>query len=154
MKAEVKKELLKLAETAPDGLLHPSQVLEYAKSNPDSALHAEFEWNDKEAADSWRFQQASELIRAYVTILPQTTQHVRGLVSVPSDRANGGGYRRTEEVVKNDALRRQMVEDALKKIEKLQTCVSYLPELQPLFIEILAAVARFRESHEVVVKAA
>lgn len=140
----VKRELIALAASAPQGLLKPEQVLEFAKSNPESALHSEFEWNDAEAANQFRVQQARELIRVYVTVLPQTLQRVRGFLSVPSDRANGGGYRQTEDVLKNDVLRQQMIEDTLKRIESLRKSATYLPELQPLFAELFAVVANFR----------
>jgi hypothetical protein len=146
MKSDVKRELSALADKAEAGLLQPESIVEYAKKNPKSALHGEFEWDNARAATEYRLQQARELLRVYVTVVPQTLQTVRGFLSVPTDRANGGGYRRTEDILKNDALRRQMVIDTLKKVEQLKSAVSYLPELQPFFTELTALVDRYRSA--------
>lgn len=153
MKDDVKRELDALAEKTP-GVLKGEHIVQFVEANPSSALRGEFEWNNDECGRLYRLQQANNLIRAYVTVLPQTLQRVRGFLSVPTDRANGGGYRRTEDVLRNDALRRQMVEDVLKRVEGMRTSIAHLPELQPVFAEIGVAVARFRASQVGVAAAA
>lgn len=48
-----------------EGRLHVQDVLTEA-ANPASALHPAFTWDDQEAAESWRTQEARQLIRAVV----------------------------------------------------------------------------------------
>lgn len=143
MKDGVKRELIALAEQAGAEPLKAETIVTFAR-DPQTALHAEFEWDDAKAAAEHRLNQARELVRVYVTVLPSSPQPVRGFLSVPTDRLHGGGYRRTEDVLKNDALRLQMIEDVLKRAASLKTSGSYLPELQPFFAEIEAAILRQR----------
>ena len=45
-----------------DGCITISQVIEFARSHPKSALHREIEWNDAKAAEAFRHVQAAALI--------------------------------------------------------------------------------------------
>lgn len=144
MKDAVKDELRLLSQVSEGGLLMPEKIVEYAQQNPTSALHGEFEWDDAKAAQEHRLQQAREMVRVYVTVLPGTLQKVRGFVSVPSDRANGGGYRQTEGILKNDDLRKQMVLDVLKRVEALRSNVAMLPELAPFFHDLAVIIDKHR----------
>lgn len=142
--AKIAAELDGIAQASADGLLKPEDVVAFAARNADSALHGEFEWDDAKAAAEHRIAQARGVIRAYVTVLPGAPVRVRAFVSVPTDRANGGGYRRTSGVLKSDALRLQMVEDVLKRLEAVKTNATFLPELDPLFAQVDVLIAKYR----------
>jgi hypothetical protein len=57
-------ELDRLASLNPDGSLEAAQVLD-AERPPESVLHGQFTWDDAEAAEAHRLNQASGLIRRY-----------------------------------------------------------------------------------------
>lgn len=63
----------------------PKSVLEEGR-NTDSPIHGEFEWDDTAAAEKYRLEQATQLIR-HVRIVredePEQTYKERGFVSIP-----------------------------------------------------------------------
>ena len=87
-----------------EGLLRPADVVEAAR-DPESPLHSHFEWDDTEAAEKWREEQARQLIRnVRIEVGTSSPVLVRAFVSLPVDRQNGAGYRRFEDVIDNDFL--------------------------------------------------
>jgi hypothetical protein len=109
-----------LEEIKREGLIRPSDVVEHAR-NPDSALHACFEWDDSEAAHQFRLDQARKLLRVYVVTEQANTDNVRAFVSLSTDRRQeGGGYRTFAEVMDDDQLREQLFEDALNQLRSVQ----------------------------------
>lgn len=140
--ADVFAELEQLAGAAEGGLLKPEQVVSFARANPQSALHSHFEWNDSEAAEKYRLDQARTIIRAQVTVSRVAAVRCRAFVSVPSDRESGGGYRRTDTVLQSDR-RSQLIECACKELTGFRTRYAYLPEMGPLFDRINAVVSEY-----------
>lgn len=116
--------------------------MEFAK-DATTALHASFEWDDSEAGRLYRVQQARQLIRAFVYYEPRVGQKVRALVSVPSDRTNTGGYRRTQDVLAQPDWQAELVGEVAAKIRNLQQSYSYLRQLDPLWPRLDATVATF-----------
>jgi len=100
------------------GLLQPSKVVDYA-SDPDTALHSRFTWDDTEAAKQHRLWQARQIIRVEVTILPNTNEPIRAFVSLPGDRMNPeGGYRSIDAVMKSQTMRESLLEQAQVDMER------------------------------------
>jgi len=128
MKSEIIAELERVKGAAPDGLLHAESVLEAARS-ADSPLHGRFEWDDARAAEGYRLGQARTLIAAAIIMEPRLGEPIRAYVSLTPDRANGGGYRGTGEVLDSAGLRRILLADALREIEVLARRYSTLHEL-------------------------
>lgn len=142
MNNEQKAELEQLAAKAPGKLLTAETVVEFA-SDESTALHKAFEWDDTEAAREYRLMQARQVIRVFVKYEPRAARSVRALVSVPSDRANTGGYRRTEDVLSNPNWVGEMVAEVQAKIRNLQQSYSYLRQLDPLWPRLDACVSEF-----------
>lgn len=136
-----KMELDRIARS--DGLLRPERVVEVAR-DPENPLHTQFEWDDSEAAQLYRVQQARGLIRVYVTHLPRVDRKVRAYVSTPSDRATTGGYRPVQEVMDSPAWTAEMFNEVEAKIRGLRRSYAYLAFLSPLFDRLEAAVSQFR----------
>ncbi len=132
MNAQQHEELKRLAAEAPGGLLTAESVVEAAKDEA-SPLHALFEWDDTEAARLFRVQQARQTIRAFVRYEPRTGRKVRGLVSLPVDRANEGGYRPTEQVMQRPEWVAQMVDEVRGKVAGLKDAYAYLSILDALW---------------------
>lgn len=93
------------------GVLEIDDVLNEAKDET-SVLHKHFEWDDSEAADLYRRQQARTLIQKCKIQLVETEPvMIRAFVSLPTDRVNGGGYRLMSEVVNDDSMRDELIRD-------------------------------------------
>lgn len=109
MKAE--RELLTKMARRNGGMLEIDDVLKEAEDKS-SILHKHFEWDDSEAADLYRRQQARALIQKCKIQLVETEPvMIRAFVSLPTDRTNGGGYRLMSEVVTDDSMKEEMIRD-------------------------------------------
>jgi hypothetical protein len=90
----IKEELQAIAE---GGVLHPADVIAAAR-NPNSAMHGQFEWDNSEAAEAYRLQQARALIRRVKVNVVRSDQEV---VHIPSFTRAGvsSGYVETKVVI-------------------------------------------------------
>ena len=131
------------------GVLDPAVVVESARPET-SPLHDQFQWDDSAAAHAYRLWQARMLIRVRVSVLAEDTDPVRVFVSLRDDRVQGrepgeGGYRVTEAVLKDPAMRARMLREALADIASWKRKYSALKELAGIF----AAIDRARDDHGV-----
>jgi len=122
----IEQEILDLVDE--DGLIHPQDMVDWARAHDDSLLYRQFEWDDTKAAERYRVWQARQLIAIHVVDVGGD----RRTISLTLDRANGGGYRVLDEVLGNDALRRAAVSLALEELERWTRRYDYLGELQPI----------------------
>lgn len=107
---EERKLLTKMARQN-GGVLKVEDVLEEARDES-SPLHKHFEWDDSEAADQYRRQQARSLIqRCKVVLIDTQPIEIRAFVSLPTDRESGGGYRLTSDVVSDERLKAELMRD-------------------------------------------
>ena len=111
-----------------DGLLRAEDVVEFAR-NPRTVLHTKFTWDNTEAAERFRLMQARQVIRVHVKIYPREKQKVRAYVSMLKDRAQGGGYRATDEVMRIEALREQLLYQAHREMRAFMSRYEHLEEL-------------------------
>ena len=133
---KIKKELEEIRK-ANNGLLRPEDVVRFAK-NKNTALHSRFTWDNNEAAERWRLEQASEIIRKVrVIVIPNKNQDrvvkVRKYVSLPSDRKDGSGYREINKVLTEKELKLEYIksvqdefEQFRNKLENISTAVSVI----------------------------
>lgn len=137
----IRKELEQLAEQH-DGLVTPGAVVERAR-DPESPLHDRFTWDDSEAAERWRLEEARQLLRVFVVERPAEGAFtpVRAFVSLSTDRAAGGGYRTLQSVMNDEQLRAQMLRDALVELRSFEQKYRQLERLSPVFraVERVAA---------------
>lgn len=137
------------------GLLDPVKVVEYAR-NPRTTLHFRFEWDDTEAAELYRIEQARKIIRmelvvvsegdeGVMRIIPYTGAEdgkvVRAFVSLKRDRRaeDARGYRTLISVLSDDELKWQMLEAARaemlvfrRKYESLKALAGVFSEMDKL----------------------
>ena len=119
MNAE-KKFLERLANQN-NGVLLVDDVIEAAKDES-CVLHGHFEWDDTEAAKSFRREQARSLIRrCKITLVENSSAEIRVFTSLPSDRENGGGYRLTSTVLNNEQMRMEFIHDIELTIARWRT---------------------------------
>ena len=116
------------------GSVTPAQVVEYGK-NPTTALHGLFTWDDTEAAQRWREEQATQYLRITVTVLKTDgadPTRVRAFVSLPSDRGENG-YRRTVDVLHDPERRAEMLAHAANEYKQYRNRYKHLEELSAFF---------------------
>lgn len=123
-----------LALLTVEGMLHPEDVVAFAR-DPETALHAQFEWDDTEAAHQFRLEQARRVIRVHVVVddTDGAAQQVRAFVSLSSDRRSGGGYRTFAAVKSDEALYAEMLSDALGQLVGIQRKYQRIKELGRVF---------------------
>lgn len=102
MTKEALKELKQLEDRK--GRLTPEQVLE-AASDPKSALHSQFEWDDSKAAYAHRLDQARELIRRVKIELVVEERTIKAVAYVrdPDRQTSEPGYINSMRVTKRTA---------------------------------------------------
>jgi len=135
-----------------EGILRARDVVEAARDAA-SPIHDYFEWDDKEAADEYRLWQARRLVISVKVVIerpePKTLEiprieadseskelpaYRRAFVSLSNDRKeDGGGYRRLEDVLNDDASREELLEQAKRDMRKFQFDYQQLVELAEVF---------------------
>jgi hypothetical protein len=123
------------------GRLDPKDVVEVAR-NPKSVLHDTFNWNNDEAAEQWRLQQARQLIRSVKiervenTEGPRSVRFVRQYVHDPEN----DGYLATEDVAKLPDVRERVLDEMRRDLLRLQSKWDlYKETFESLAVEILLA---------------
>jgi hypothetical protein len=129
---ELEKEFTQLMQRAPSKRLLASDVVAAAK-DPNSPLHDKFTWDNGEAAEKWRLQEAQVLIRSFVIVPEEVEVTVRAFTSLETDRDNGGGYRWTMDVMKRPDLREQMILTALHQLEQTRERYAHIQELSSVW---------------------
>jgi len=115
------------------GILRAEDVVEAAEESS-SPLHNSFEWDDTAAAEQWRLQQARQIIRSVVVVLPNSSKPITAFVSLRDDRTQeGGGYRTIIDVMSDKDMRERFVEEALADLRHWEQKYSQLNELRPVF---------------------
>jgi hypothetical protein len=128
----VGEELERLAQKV-KGCISPADVLEFAK-NKNTALHQCFTWDDSEAANRWRLEEAAYLLRFHVTVLPGSNKETRCFVSLTTDRGEeDGSFRLLSRVMKHSEFRAQLLEDAFGEMRTFRRKYSALTELAKVF---------------------
>lgn len=126
------------------GRLRPRTIVKHARS-PKSALHAYFDWDLKVAAQSWWEHQARQILISVRIEIPNAQGapiRVREYVSLPSERATGGGYRPIRDVMSNARERAELLESALKELRRVQFFYGSLKELTAVFAAVERATSR------------
>lgn len=116
--ADIREELERIRSADKQGRLRPEAVIEYAKKNKGSALYAEFTWDDGEAADLYRLEQARKIIRVVVTVVTPpnvpTVVSVKEYVSLSDQR--GDGYEEITAVLADQDRAQVLLEDVIKRL--------------------------------------
>jgi hypothetical protein len=135
-----------------DGVIRPAVVVDEARPT-DSPLHPAFLWDDTEAAERFRQEQARLLIRSVVVMsdtTPDLAAAVRAFVhiSVPDDETTedddqeptrvyvNRAYIDTESALRSPSLRAQVLAQALAELSALTRKYRELVELAEVFAAI------------------
>lgn len=125
-----------------DGALSPAAVVEAAEPKG-SPLHGYFTWDDAAAGTAHRLDQARQLIRVAVKVIPAVSNApVRQFVSLSSLRRTGtGSYLATIDVVSDEARYEIARADAIKALQSLERRFRYVRELVPVWDSLASITA-------------
>ena len=117
-----------------DGKLRAPDIVDAARPQR-AVLHPYFEWRDGVAAEKWRLEQATRLIRIVVQIIEVNGEQreYRAYASLSSDRLGKSGYRSMTAVMSNPVWRAQLLEDALAEMQAFRARYKSLVELAEVF---------------------
>lgn len=115
------------------GELTPRDVVEDAR-NPTSPLHSFFEWDDSEAAEQYRLQQARGLIRSVVAIYTRPDLpaiRTKMFVHIPEPGAQH--YREASHVMSRADTRKAVLQTAWRELQAWRKRYAELREFADLF---------------------
>jgi glutamate synthase domain-containing protein 2 len=114
------------------GRLTASTVLEEAV-NPESPIHGAFTWDDTEAAQQYRLEQARHLIRSVVMVREDEPGQptIRAFVSIRED--GDQEYTNIVTAMSDRALRKQVVARALAELKDWRKRYNELREFAKVF---------------------
>jgi len=139
IKADAQKvgERLEWLEKRHNGLLSAEAVLNDAKKKT-SPLNKAFEWDDTEAAQQYRLEQARALMRMITVEIRQvktkTHKPVRAYVNVR--RADDKGYAPVAQVMNDTELREQVLQRAWRELQNWRDRYREYEELIEIFTAI------------------
>lgn len=116
------------------GMVTAEDLVECSRSG-NAVLHSCFDWNDTEAAEKYRRQQARNLIGSIeVRYEPAPEVTTRGfeIVRVEANR----GYRETSVIMGNRDEREQLLQRAQRELQSFRKRHASLVELQEVFASI------------------
>lgn len=119
------------------GSLTQEAVVERARS-ANSVLHDHFTWDDSEAAEKWRLNEAGEIIRSIVIDVTRSNvaepKLIRAFVSV--EQQGERAYHSTVHAMGDAELRRQILQKAWADLEAWRHRHAELVEFAKIFASI------------------
>lgn len=129
-------EALERLQKGKNGLLEPADIVDAARDEG-SVLHPHFEWDDHEAAELFRAEQARELVRSLTIDVSRPdadAKPVRAFVNV--DVGQDRGYVSTMTAMSSEELRKQVLAKAFAELEAWRARHAELSELARVFSAI------------------
>lgn len=140
-KPQVIGDALSAIATANGGRLTPVAVVDSAR-DPSHPLHVHFEWDDAKAAESFRLEQAREIIRV-VRVEDDEREPPRAFLSVSEGRA-GTSYRTLGDVMDSAELQNIVLAQAERDLVAFQRRYAQLVDVCDIVAKARDAVAKRR----------
>ena len=127
----------RIANLREQGRSTPGDIVEDARPEG-STLHDAFTWDDGEAAEKFRLQEARHLCSAIIVIRDEDTGALQApaFVSLVVNQTFDRAYVTTVEAYSNEMYRKQMLADAVSAIVSWKRRYSQLRELGHIFAVI------------------
>ncbi len=116
------------------GSLTPALVVDAAR-DPEHPLHSRFEWDDGVAAEKWRLEQASQLLRV-VKLPPDPARpsDLRAFVAVKGKDSHRAEYVPTETAMADEFARRLVLADMEREWKALRRRYQHMAEFAQLVL--------------------
>lgn len=119
------------------GELTPALVVETAR-DPEHPLHSRFEWDDSVAAEKWRLEQASQLLRVVkLPADPSRPDDLRAFVAVKGKDSHKADYVPTEEALADEFVRKLVLRDMEREWRLLKRRYEHMREFADLILSDL-----------------
>lgn len=123
------------------GGLRPYEIV--TESRPETApLHSCFLWDEREAAERYRLEQARELLRNIVVVnlvqpdTPAASEPVRAFVSLKGPQEQPRAYHSISVILSDPQDTDRMLQEALQELRRFAAKYRALKQLAGLFREI------------------
>jgi hypothetical protein len=136
-----REELLRIASEA-GGIISPRKIVEIARDE-ENPLHDYFLWNDTIAAERYRLNQASLLIRKIKIDIVRPIAGTKEIEIKPirqfssparlRDKNGDGSYVRIEDIMNDNELKADLLETAKKELIALKVKYENLSELSKVW---------------------
>ncbi len=119
------------------GALTPALVVDTAR-DPEHPLHSRFEWDDSVAAEKWRLEQASQLLRVVkLPADPLRPGDLRAFVAVKGQDSHRADYVPTEEALLDEFARKLILRDMEREWRLLKRRYEHMREFADLILSDL-----------------
>lgn len=135
VKAEVAGEVMERLES--EGRLTPANLVEEARP-VDAPMHRAFEWDDAKAAENYRRQQATQMIRAIVVRESDVIEGGKEAVQVKvfNQPEKGGVYESLRTILLDEEKAGSLMDKAKAELRTFRIKYSQLERLARLMSEI------------------
>ena len=100
----------------------------------DAPLHDDFEWDDSVAAEKFRQEQASTIIRNLVVVSEESkTEPYRGFFTIDMVKAEPNTYEPTHVIMSDEGKRNKLLQIALAELRTFKHKYEQLTELSEIF---------------------
>ncbi len=119
------------------GALTPALVVDTAR-DPEHPLHSRFDWDDTVAAEKWRLEQASQLLRVVkLPADPSRPGDLRAFVAVKGQDSHRADYVPTEEALLDEFARKLILRDMEREWRLLKRRYEHMREFADLILSDL-----------------
>lgn len=146
---DVYLEIRQTLDSSEDDKIKAADVLQYAKENPTSATYKWMEargaFDPERAMEKYGLALARRLIvKVRITVMDKENvpMQVRAYQSLHTDRMQGGGYRSTQTVLGEEAMRKEALGTMLKEARALQQKYSMFSEAREVLTQAVAALEK------------
>ena len=140
VKAQVAGEVMQRLES--EGRLTPANLVDEARPE-DSPMHKAFEWDDHKAAENYRRQQATQMIRAIVVCEADVVEGGNKALKVKifNQAERGGVYESLRTILLDEEKSESLMDKAKAELRSFRIKYSQLERLSRLMTEIDAVLA-------------
>lgn len=113
------------------GALTPVLVVETAR-DPGHPLHSRFDWDDSVAAEKWRLEQASQLLRVTKRVDLSRPTDLRAFTAIKGENSHKADYVPTEEALADDFTRAIVLRDMKREWQLFKRRYEHMAEFADL----------------------
>lgn len=109
--------------------VEPQELVDFARNNPDSELHKCFQWDDAEAAEAWRRQQARIICGALVVVVEKDNKEPTSYRILQHDN-EAKKYQPVTFTVRNEDMYSRLLKQAKEELASFRQRYKSIVELE------------------------
>jgi hypothetical protein len=126
------REIEKIRAASKDGKLHLADIVEFARTHPQSECHRHFTWDVQEAAQKYWIVEARDLV-GKIEITLSNGSPAPAWISLTTDREQGGGYRPVGEVMSSAQHSTVLLEQLYRELDRLKAKYAFFTHLHEIW---------------------